>query len=90
MRKLEELSHRKNQIKIISSDRWGRFHNCERITVRTHILGQAGINICCAQYGANMIVSVHVAQPLSSVSTFKAVFGLEESDPVSISGSVSP
>ena len=28
------------------------------------------------QYGASMIVSEHVAPPLSYISTFKAIFGL--------------
>ena len=32
--------------------------------------------LCTVQYGASMIVSEHVAPPLSDISTFKAVFGL--------------
>ena len=55
--------------------------------------------LCTVQYGASMIVSEHVAPPLSDISTFKAIFGLrrlELSDsgliiclPWSESGSVS-
>ena len=47
------------------------------VTVSTNFLGRRSQNLLCTvQYGADMIVSVHVAPPLSDISTFKAVFGL--------------
>ena len=42
-----------------------------------NFLGRTTQNLLCTvQYGPDMIVSVHVAPPLSDISTFKAVFGL--------------